>query len=586
LSNRRGVLEELLQAVRELTAALRELRTSRVQISAPPKEEASVPVTQVTKAPKLLIVGHDIILERRPEAKRLADFVQKFAKLDRASKDVLIFNVNRLSLWKAAERYTPDEVIEFLKQHAKTPPSESFRRWISRTMSTWDSLRVKSEETYDYLESADEKLMDRILSMREVKAHIFRRLSPTKARIISGHRGELKQILIEKGYPVKDMGRYEEFEPLHYELKPEVVNDPRYQAYQREAVEEFLKYGSGTVILPGGAGKTVIAVMIAARLKAPTLVLVTKAEIGEQFKREFLTKTTISPYNVACIHGQSRDRTVKPVTICTYQMATGTLARQIWNRRWGLVVYDESQHVPSKVWSRTTRIQATRRLGLTATPVREDRQEKLIFSLIGPPVVERGWLELAEEGFIAKARAYEILVDMPDRIRRRYTHSTDEREKYVLASTNPGKLPVIKRLLEKHAEDKVLILGYYVQGAIELGKKLGIDVIYGETPTKWRHELYEKFRKGKIKRLILTSVGEEGVDLPDANVLIEVCALYGSRMQESQRFGRILRPKEKTAVFYELVSRGTVEEDFSRKRRAFLLSKGYEFEEYEEKEYE
>lgn len=444
-------------------------------------------------------------------------------------------------------------------------------------MSQWDSLRIRSEDTYDYLEAADEKLMDRVLSVREVKSHVFRRIAPTKGRIISGHRGNLKQVLIEKGYPVKDLGRYEEFPPLRYELKPEVTKDPRYAAYQKEAVEEFLRYGSGTVVLPGGSGKTVIAVMVASQLKAPTLVLVTRAEIGEQFKKEFLTKTTISPYNVACIHGESRNRTVKPITVCTYQIATGSLARQVWDRQWGLVVFDESQHIPAKMWSRTTRIQTTRRLGLTATPVREDKQEKLIFSLIGPGVYEKGWLEMAENGYIARAKAFEVLVDMSERISRRYNQATNEREKYVLASTNPGKYPVIAKLLEKHKDDPVLIIGYYVQGAVEIGKKFGIQVCYGEVPPKQRHELYDKFREGEINKLVLTSVGEEGVDLPSAKVLIEVCGLWGSRMATGQRFGRILRPKEEGAIFYELVSQGTTEQDFSEKRRAFLIAKGYEF---------
>jgi len=580
----KGVLEDLVNAIHELTKAIKELKLEVLPISpqspvipsAPSKPSIS-PAPSPTQ-PKLLLVGHDVIIEKTPKAKTLADFVQRFAKLNRASRDVLVFTIDRLSLWKAAERHTADEVIEFLKLNAKSPPPDSLKRWISRQMSMWDQLHIKSKENFDYLEAADEKLMDRILSMREVKSHIFRRLTPTTARIIQGHRGELKQTLLEKGYPIKDLGRYEEFPPLKYELKPEVTQDPRYQAYQKEAVEEFLKYGSGTIVLPGGSGKTVIAVMVAAKLQAPTLVLVTRAEIAEQFKKEFLTKTTISSYNVACIHGQSRDRTVKPITICTYQIASsGSLARELWNRKWGLVVYDESQHIPGKIWSRTTRIQAIRRLGLTATPIREDKQEKLIFSLIGPGVYEKGWVEMAEEGFIAKAKAYEVLVDMPERIARRYSHTTDEREKYILASTNPGKLPIVKKLLQKHEDDKVLILGYYVQGALELGKKLGIPVIYGEVSAKQRHTLYNKFRNGEIKRLILTSVGEEGVDLPDANVLIEVCGLYGSRMQMGQRFGRILRPKKKGSIFYEIVSRGTMEEDFSQKRRAFLISKGYEF---------
>lgn len=558
------------------------LRGPGVQIPAPERRPppTSTPTFTPTSTPKLMIVGHDIVIEKTPECKPIADFVQKFTKLDRASEDILIFNINRLSLWKVAEKHTSDEVIEFLKRHAKSPPSDSLKRWISRTMSQWDSLRISSEDTYDYLEAADAKLLDRILSMREAKSHVFRRLEPTKARITQGHRGHLKRVLIEKGYPVKDLGRYEEFEPLHFDLKPEVMKDPRYAGYQEEAVEAFLRYGSGTVILPGGSGKTVIAVAVAAKLKAPNLVLTTRSEVVKQFYAEFLEKTTITEDQVKYIDADVRDRRLRPITICTYQIARNLPS--LWKVKWGLITYDENQHVPAPIWRKTASdLQAVRRLGLTATPVREDKDEKLIFSLVGPPCFEKGWMEMAEEGYIAKAKAYEVLVDMPDRIARRYAHSLDERMKYQLASSNPGKIPVIRGLLDKHVDDKVLILGYYVQGAIELGDKLGIPVIYGETPQKRRHELYEQFRRDDINKLVLTSVGEEGVDLPRANVLIEVCGLYGSRMAMGQRFGRILRPKEEGAVFYELVSRGTSEQDFSEKRRQFLIAKGYEFEEVE-----
>lgn len=555
---------------------------SRVQ---PSEELVPSPQVEPVKEEKpLMIVGHDLVIERKSETKPVVDLVQKFSRLNRASKDVLIFNINRLSLWKAAERLTSFEVLDFLRRHAKSKPSDSLKRWISRTMSEWGSLKIVSEDNYEVLEAVDEKVLDRVLAIREVKNHIFRKVGPTRARIIKGkgqHRGALKQILIEKGYPVKDLGRYEEFEPLRFELKPEVMKDRRYQEYQREAVESFLKYGAGTIVLPGGSGKTVIAVVVAAKLKAPTLVLATRSEICEQFKREFLEKTTISPYHVSVIHGQTpaSKRVIKPITITTYQMATGALSSRLWNRKWGLVVHDESQHVPARIWSRTSRIQTIRRLGLTATPIREDKQEKLIFSLIGPPVFERGWLEMAEEGFIARAKAYEILVDMSQKYARRYTHSTNERERYILASTNPGKYAVIGQLLEKYKDDKLLILGYYVQGALEIGKKFDVPVIHGEVSHRERHRLYDQFRKGEIKRLVLTSVGEEGVDLPSAKVLIEVCGLYGSRMAMGQRFGRILRPKEGVSVFYELVSRGTSEQDFSEKRRQFLIGKGYEFEE-------
>lgn len=562
-----------------LTPELRALLSgTKVQIPAGRlKEKVAVGEPVGAPQPKLMILGHDILIEKSPKAKPIADFVQKFSKLDRASEDILVFNINRLSLWKAAEKHTSDEVIDFLKQHAKSTPSDSLKRWISRTMSQWDSLKILAQDNYNVLEAAEDKLLDRVLSMREVKSHIFRRLTPTTARIAKGHRGELKEILIEKGYPVKDLGLYEEFEALKFELKGEVMNDPRYEAYQKEAVDELLKYGSGTVILPGGSGKTVIAVMAAVSLKAPTLVLATRSQICKQFYREFIEKTTIRPYQVKYIDADVQDRTIRPITLCTYQIARKLAA--LWKTQWGLVVYDESQHVPAPIWRKTSKIQATRRLGLTATPIREDKQEKLIFSLIGPPVFEKGWMEMAEQGFIAQAKAYEILVEMPDRIARRYGHTMDERQKYIMAATNPGKLFVIKKLLEKHEQDRVLIIGYYVQGAVELGKKLDIPVIYGEVRARKRDELYEAFRKGEINRLILTSVGEEGIDLPDANVLIETCGLYGSRMQMGQRFGRILRPKEEGSIFYELVSRGTLEQDFSMKRREFLIAKGYEFEE-------
>lgn len=530
-----------------------------------------VPATVIAE-PNLIIIGHDIILPKAPETEKLADFVSSFAKLDRASEDVLMFNINRLSLWKAAERYTPDEIIEFLKKHAKTPPKDSLKNWISRVMSIYGALKIVADDSYDVLESADETLLDRVLAMPDIRRHVYKRLSPTRGRITGGHRGALKQALLDKGYPVKDLGRYEEFQPIRIDFKP----DFELRDYQKEALDNFLRYGAGTIVLPGGAGKTIIAIAAITRLKAPTLILTPRAEICEQFKRELLGKTSIRPWNISVIHGGSNQREVKPITITTYQSATGTIERRLWEHKWGLIIFDESQHVPSAVWKRTARFQAVRRLGLTATPIREDKQEKMIFSLIGPPVYDRGWLEMAEEGWIAEAKAFEILVDMPPKLWREYQRG-DEREKYVLASTNPAKLPAIKQLLEKHADDKVLIIGYYVDGAVEFGKTLDIPVIYGGTPHRQRDELYNQFREDKINRLILTSVGEEGVDLPDANVLIEVCSLYGSRMKTGQRFGRILRPKEEGAVFYELVSRGTTEQDFSERRREFLISKGYEF---------
>lgn len=554
-----------------------------VELRIPPR-----PPTLSARGPmpvKLNLLQHDIVIERVPGAKKLVEGVEKFAKLDRASKDVLIFTLNRLSLWKAAERVTPDQVIDFLKKHAKTAPSDSLKRWIAGTMSAWGSLKIIPEENYHVLEVTEEKILDRVRSMRGVKDHLFRRLTPTKARIVQGRRGDLKKALMEKGYPVKDLGRYDEFTPVEFSLKPEVTKDPRWIDYEKHAMEEFLRYGAGTVVLPAGSGKTVVAVAVAAALNAPTLVLTTRAQICKQFEKEFLSKTDIPKSLVSTITADvpKRRRSVEFITITTYDMVTqpgSTLAGQIWKKQWGLICYDEVQHIPARVWSRTTDMQAVRRLGTTATPIREDKLEKMIFSLVGPPVFERNWLEMAEKGHIAKARLFEILVDMAPAAARRYTRSTDGRERYILASTNTAKIPVIKRLLEKHKDDQVLIIGYYVDGAQQIGKMFRIPVIWHEVSPKVRDTLYNEFRRGERKRLVLTSVGEEGVDLPNAKVLIEVCANWGSRMQMGQRFGRILRRKDEEAIFYELVSRGTSEEQFSEKRRQFLISKGYEFEQF------
>jgi len=531
--------------------------------------KVEVPVLETVN---FMLVGHDIILPKIADSDKLANFLSVFTKLDRASEDVMIFNINRLSLWKAAERYTPDEIIDFLKKNAKTPPKDSLKNWISQVMSSYGLLKIAAENSYDILESTDDKILDRVLAIRDIKNHVFRRLSPTRARIIKGHRGLIKQHLLELGFPVKDLGRYEEFEPIRILFKPTFKAHPD----QEEALKQFLRYGAGTIIMPAGTGKTIIGIMATVKLKAPTLILATRAQICEQFKREFLDKTTVNSWDINVIHGGSYSKEIKPITITIYQSATGNIARKLWSQKWGLIIYDEAQHVPSKIWSKTAHIQAVRRLGLTATPVREDAQEKMIFSLIGPPLVDKGWLEMAQKGRIAKARAYEVLVDMPKGYWAKYQRGS-EHEKIVLASSNPEKLDVIEKLLSKHRGDKVLILGYYVAGAVEISKKLDIPIIYGKTPHQERNKLYNDFRNGKLTKLVLTSVGEEGVDLPEAKIAIEVCSLYGSRMKTGQRFGRILRPKEKEAVFYELVSRGTIEQDFSERRREFLISKGYEF---------
>jgi len=527
--------------------------------------------------PKPIILGHKILLERRPGYEPVAEKIQSFSRLEEANEDVLVYLVNKLSLWKAAETgATPDEVVEFLKLHARTTPKSSLRNWIARIMSTYGAINIVAQDHFNILEAVDEETMNRLLNYRDVKSHLYRELSPTRWRITQGHRGELKQVLLDRGYPVKDQGIFEDFKPLRIEYEPGARES---RDYQEEALRRFTGIGGGTVILPPGTGKTVIAVMATVDLKAPTLVLCTRAQICEQFRREYLGKTTARADEIAVIHGGSRIRRPRAITITTYQMASGSsrLAKAIWGRRWGLIVYDECQHIPSDLWRKTAQIQAVRRLGLTATPVREDAQEKRIFSLIGPPIMDRGWLEMAEEGFIAEVEAYEVLVGLSKTLRQRYERGSDW-DRVLITANNPAKIENVRQLLEKHDADQVLIIGFYVEGAKALGEKLDVPVITGEVTPRRRDELYGAFRRGELKRLVMTSVGEEGIDLPNANVGINICGLYGSRMGFSQRFGRVLRPKEGQAFFYELVTAGTVEQDYSERRRAYLISRGYDFE--------
>ena len=546
-------------------------------------EQASQSDLQSSRSPdplvsaNLYILGHDVVVPRLNGFKDIANRVQRFGKLDKASDDVAVYRLSRFSLWKAAQQgMTPDEVVDFLKKHSRSPPKASLRNWVARTMSLWGAVRIVGEEDYNVLEAADEATMTRIRSIKELNRHLYRQLSPTRWRIVNGRRAIVKRLLIDRGYPVKDLGLIEEFEPIKIDLKPELTPWP----VQAEALERFVEAQNGVVIAPPGTGKTVIAVMATVHFKAPTLVLTTRAQICEQFKREYLKWTTISSYSISVIHGGSRDSTVKPITIVTYQTASGSkkrAAREIWKRSWGLIVFDEVQHCPATIWRKTTEeIQAVRKIGLTATPVREDKKERDIFSLIGPPIVDVGWLEMAEEGVIAEAEVYEVLVGMSPSTRARY-HKASDWEKVLITSMNPLKVKAVREILEKHVDDPALIIGFYVDGAEEMGKALGVPVITGDTTTTNRDSLYQAFRQGEIKRLVLTSVGEEGINLPNARVGINICGLYGSRMGFSQRFGRILRPKEGAAYFYELATEGTVEQEYSERRREYLVSKGYDF---------
>jgi len=546
--------------------------------------KAQVSDEEIISPPKILIVGHKIIVPRLNGFAPIAEKVAQFARLEEASSDVAVYRVTRLSLWKGAQfGITPDEAIEVLKTHSPTPPIRSFRNYISRTMSVYGSLTIRGEKNYNVLHAIDEQTLNRILAYRDVKALIYRVLDGTRARITQGRRADIKRLLLEKGFPVKDYGLMEEFTPLKISWRPDAQS---LWDHQKDAITRFIEAQNGVVILPPGAGKTRVAVGATVELQASTLFISNKGQVCEQVREEYLKQTTLQAHQISVIHGGSGTRYINKVTITTYQMLAASLrgkgsrlVNDIWKTKWGIIVFDEVQHVPANLWSQVAaKLQGIRKLGLTATLVREDKKEKEIFSLIGPPVIDINWLEMADEGRISSVTAFEVLISMSQNTRTLYNRAHNAFQKIIVATTNPKKLGIIKQLLEKHKGQPTLVIGYYVEHAIQLAEKLNAPYITGTTPQGQRKKIYQSFRDGEIPVLVLTSVGEEGIDLPNAEIGISVASLYGSRMGFSQKFGRILRVQEgKEATFYELVTEGTAEQDFSERRRQHLIGQGYDF---------
>jgi len=404
-------------------------------------------------------------------------------------------------------------------------------------------------------------------------------------------RGVLKQALIGVGYPAEDLAGYTEgailptrLRPLTRSGLPFVVRD-----YQRESVDVFhaggdVRGGSGVIVLPCGAGKTIVGIAAMSKIQRHTLILTTGITAVKQWKRELLDKTDLTEDQIGEYTGESKD--IAPVTIVTYQIVTYRPDKsedfphfQIFDRLdWGLVIYDEVHLLPAPVFRVTAHIQARRRLGLTATLVREDGHEADVFTLIGPKKYDVPWRDLETRGWIAEATCTEIRVAMPEAMRMDYAVA-EWRNKFRIASENPAKADVVGRLLERYRDARVLIIGQYLAQIRDLAKRFGLPLITGATPTDERERLYDQFRKGQVRHLILSKVGNFAVDLPDANVLIQVSGTFGSRQEEAQRLGRILRPKTggEIAHFYTLVTRDTRELDFAHHRQMFLTEQGYSY---------
>jgi DNA excision repair protein ERCC-3 len=544
-----------------------------------------------------LIVQSDmtVLLETMgPKYESARDFLSQFAELRKSPEYLHTYVITPLSLWNAAAAgVAVKEINEGLQELSKYDIPPNVLTEVQDQMSRFGKVQLMKQEGTDshILVTKDRFALEEIMASHQVRAFIEKQISPDQILIKADCRGRIKQALIKIGYPVEDLAGYVDGDLLDISVRDTTLRgDPfSLREYQRDASDVFYANGSksggsGVLVLPCGAGKTIIGIACLARIGQHTLILTTNITALRQWKRELLEKTSLPEEMIGEYSGEIKD--VKPVTVTTYQILTYKKGKNetflhmdlFQKYNWGLIIYDEVHLLPAPVFRATTEIQARRRLGLTATLVREDGKEDDVFSLIGPKRYDKPWKELEHQGWIAKARCMEIRVPMVED--RRLEYATAElRLKYRISMENSNKLPVMERLLRKHAVDNVLVIGQYLDQLEQIRARTGAPIITGETPNAEREDLYGKFKKGEIKVLIVSKVANFAVDLPDANVAIQVSGTFRSRQEETQRLGRVLRPKagDNHAYFYSIVTRDTKDQECAKRRSMFLTEQGYRY---------
>jgi len=523
------------------------------------------------------------------------EIISRFAELEKSPEYLHTYRISPLSLWNAASsKMTSDEIVEGMQKYARYDVPKNVINEIREQISRYGKVKLVKEETGDLVIVSNEKgFLQEIGAHRAVQPFI-ESVNPEKILVKKEYRGHIKQALIKIGFPVEDLAGYDEGNKYAFNLRPTSISGIKFgmRDYQRASVEAFHSGGrndggSGVVVLPCGAGKTIVGMGVMQIVGAETLILVTNTLSIRQWKNEILDKTDIPESDIGEYSGEVKD--IKPITIATYNILTHrkkkggdfTHFHLFSAKNWGLIVYDEVHLLPAPVFRMTSELQSKRRLGLTATLVREDGLEEDVFSLIGPKKYDVPWKELEAKSWIAEAKYVEIRIPMEEDLRLKYSVA-DDREKFRLASENPEKMRGIRAIIKKHANSHLLVIGQYINQLEEISKAFDIPLITGKTPLGERQELYQAFRTGEIRQLVVSKVANFSIDLPDANIAIQVSGTFGSRQEEAQRLGRILRPKSKdnTAVFYSLISRDTNEERFGQNRQLFLTEQGYEYQIY------
>ena len=540
----------------------------------------------------LVVQGdHTLLLETMsPRYAEARDALLAFAEIVKSPEYVHTWRITPLSLWNAASAgHTPDDVVAVLERYAKYPIPEHIPVSVREKMGRYGTLRLLQDGPWLVLEADDPLRMAEIRSLKVAADLLGEPLDATRNRIGPARRGELKQVLTSVGHPVQDLAGYEDGDPLAMALRSTTPDGGAWslREYQVAATDAFAggpSGGSGVIVLPCGAGKTMVGIAAMVRLGMRTLVVCTGHTALQQWRRQILEHTTLGEEQVGEYTAEAKQ--LRPVTITTYQLLTWRPRKEappphlrlFHEANWGLVIYDEVHLLPAPIFRETANLQARRRLGLTATLVREDGRETDVFSLVGPKRFDLPYKELEHQGWIAAARCVEVRVPLSDVDRARYV-SSSPRARTRLAATNPKKGPVLERLLARHEGAQILVLGTYLEQLAWLGQGHGFPIVTGETTHEERDKLLFRFRSGELPVLGLSRVGNFAIDLPGASVAIQVSGTFGSRQEEAQRLGRILRPKEGTndAVFYSLVTPETDEQEFAERRQRFLAEQGYPY---------
>ncbi len=530
----------------------------------------------IVQSDKTLLLDIDHLLST--ECRRA---IAPFAELERSPEHIHTYRLTSLGLWNArAAGHDAEMVIDTLLKYSRYAVPHSILVDVAETMSRYGRLRLEADPIHGLvLITTDTAVLEEVIRAKKIAPLLGIRIDAETIAVHPSQRGHIKQSLLRLGWPAEDFAGYVDGQAHDIDL---VQNGWKIRPYQELAAEGFWHGGSGVVVLPCGAGKTIVGAAAMAHAKATTLILVTNTIAARQWRDELLLRTTLNEDEIGEYSGAKKE--IRPVTIATYQVMTkkknGTYAHlDLFDTHdWGLIIYDEVHLLPAPIFRFTADIQSRRRLGLTATLVREDGLEGEVFSLIGPKRFDVPWKEIEAQGYIAPAECIEVRVTLTEAERLLYATAEPE-NRYRQCATTKTKRAVVELLTKHHKDDQVLVIGQYIDQLDELAEVLQVPLIKGDTPVNERERLFNLFRSGEIKCLVVSKVANFSIDLPDATVAIQVSGAFGSRQEEAQRLGRILRPKSdgRTARFYSIVSRDTIDQDFAQNRQRFLAEQGYSY---------